>query len=259
MRLFFRGLMSSSVLALAACTHSPQTTKFEANCDFGNVKFSTNFETAHLNGCRKMASNSYELLIAPENTPINPSAWYAFDVSAPAEQVLNLTLVYSEGYHRYPIKKRIGTADWEQIETRPDPKSKTDRHSFTLKTNGDPVRIAAQPIFDTQKHLKWIETISNLEYVNQTTIGQSVENRPIIKLEEVDDPTKPYILIVGRQHPPETTGADALTPFVEAIWGDTQQARNFRTNYNLIVVPLLNPDGVLHGNWRHNMLSLIHI
>lgn len=253
MRVLFWGLLSGSVLALAACTHSPEAAKFDVNCDFGDTKFSTSFEAARLHGCRKTATNTYDLLINPEDSPINPSAWYAFDISAPAEEVLNLTLVYAEGYHRYPIKKRIGAGVWEQIETRPDPKAKTNRHNFTIETDGDPVRIAAQPIFDTAKHLKWVEDMTELEYVNQNTIGQSVENRPIIKLEEVDNPNKPYVLIVGRQHPPETTGADALMPFVEAIWEDTEQAKNFRSQYNLIVVPLLNPDGVFHGNWRHNM------
>lgn len=253
MRIFFWGLLSSSVLGLAACTHSPTTIDFESDCNFGATKFTTEFEAARLNGCRQTSPGTYELLIEPENTPINPSAWYAFDVSAPAGETLNLTLVYSEGYHRYPIKKRLSTGEWEQIEARPDPKAKADRHSFTLETSGTPIRIAAQPIFDTQKHLGWIESMTKLDYVEQSIIGSSVEKRPILKLEEVDDPSKPYVLVVGRQHPPETTGADALIPFVEAVWGDTEQAKRFRSEYNLIVVPLLNPDGVYHGNWRHNM------
>ena len=64
---------------------------------------------------------------------------------------------------------------------------------------------------------------------------------------------KPYVGFVGRQHPPEVTGALALIPFVETVLGDSQLAKNFRDKYDIIIIPNMNPDGVTHGNWRHNM------
>jgi predicted deacylase len=41
--------------------------------------------------------------------------------------------------------------------------------------------------------------------------------------------------------------------FVEEIVGDSNLARSFRKEYRVLVVPLLNPDGVEHGHWRSNM------
>jgi predicted deacylase len=35
--------------------------------------------------------------------------------------------------------------------------------------------------------------------------------------------------------------------------GDSELARNFRQEFKVLLVPLLNPDGLDLGHWRHNM------
>ena len=60
------------------------------------------------------------------------------------------------------------------------------------------------------------------------------------------------IIVIGRLHPPEVTGQFALQSFVESLCADTDSARLFRQNYTVFVVPMMNPDGVDNGHWRHN-------
>ena len=85
-------------------------------------------------------------------------------------------------------------------------------------------------------------------------IGRSVQGRPIYQLMVDAGPKRPaYVVIVSRQHPPETTGSQALMRFVETLVGDTSLARDFRREFAVLLVPLVNPDGVAAGNWRHNM------
>jgi cytosolic carboxypeptidase protein 6 len=60
------------------------------------------------------------------------------------------------------------------------------------------------------------------------------------------------VLIISRQHPPEVTGTMALVAFVEEIAGDSPLAREFRRRFRTHVVPLVNPDCVDLGHWRHN-------
>ena len=62
-----------------------------------------------------------------------------------------------------------------------------------------------------------------------------------------------WLVVLGRMHPPEITGALALFPFVERLLSDSPLAIRFRSKYNILVVPNINPDGVQAGNWRHNM------
>ena len=74
-------------------------------------------------------------------------------------------------------------------------------------------------------------------------------------LEGVTDETKdkPYVVLIGRQHPPEVTGALALMPFVEETLSQDKLSTAFLEKFNLLIVPLVNPDGVVAGNWRFNM------
>jgi hypothetical protein len=44
-----------------------------------------------------------------------------------------------------------------------------------------------------------------------------------------------------------------MKAFVETICSDSELAKEFRAEYNTYVVPLMNPDGVNNGHWRHNM------
>ena len=44
-----------------------------------------------------------------------------------------------------------------------------------------------------------------------------------------------------------------MRSFVGAVLGDSALARSFRDRYSVIIIPLINPDGVALGHWRHNV------
>jgi predicted deacylase len=44
-----------------------------------------------------------------------------------------------------------------------------------------------------------------------------------------------------------------MRPFVDTVLADTPLARQFRDRYTIIISPLINPDGVALGHWRHNV------
>ena len=64
---------------------------------------------------------------------------------------------------------------------------------------------------------------------------------------------KPYVVWVGRQHPPEVTGALALMPFSEEVLSGAELSEAFLEQFNVLIIPMINPDGVVNGNWRFNM------
>ena len=82
-------------------------------------------------------------------------------------------------------------------------------------------------------------------------VGKSVQGRPIILAETADRPE--FILMIGRQHPPEVTGAIAMQSFIDTVLGDSDLAHRFRERFKLGIVPVMNPDGVAAGHWRHNV------
>ena len=60
------------------------------------------------------------------------------------------------------------------------------------------------------------------------------------------------LLLLGRQHPPEVTGAIAMMSFVERLMKADELASQFREQVAIVMYPLVNPDGVDKGYWRHN-------
>lgn len=60
------------------------------------------------------------------------------------------------------------------------------------------------------------------------------------------------VVILSRQHPPEVTGFMALQAFLDKVLDNSPLSREFLDRYRLLVFPLMNPDGVDLGHWRHN-------
>ena len=86
------------------------------------IKFSNQFDGARLNGVSQQNDSTYRLRFTPENSPINNSAYYAFDVLSNKKQNLYLQFSYPDTYtHRY-VPKIYQNGVWnkaleEQIDT----------------------------------------------------------------------------------------------------------------------------------------------
>jgi murein tripeptide amidase MpaA len=61
---------------------------------------------------------------------------------------------------------------------------------------------------------------------------------------------KPCIVISARVHPGETNASWIMKGCIEYLVGDSEGARRLRSQYVLKIVPMLNPDGVIVGNYR---------
>lgn len=199
---------------------------------------------------------SFNIRITPENEPINPSPWYAFRVSPKQSGELIINMGYTKAAHRYRPKRSEDAVNWRLIDTdRISERGRGKKVKLRVKINDTPFIIAAQELFLIDTYDDWIDDIVRRVSLKKQTIGASVEDRPIIAVKsepDVDRKKKEYVLFVGRQHPPEVTGAFAMLPFLETIFADTMLANKFRDHFHIIAVPLMNPDGVVRGHWRHN-------
>ncbi|CAE8706072.1 unnamed protein product, partial [Polarella glacialis] len=63
-------------------------------------------------------------------------------------------------------------------------------------------------------------------------------------------PAKPVIVITARQHPGEVVGSWACQGLLKFLLGPTPAARRLREDFVFHVVPMVNVDGVVHGNSR---------
>ena len=57
-------------------------------------------------------------------------------------------------------------------------------------------------------------------------------------------------MISSRVHPGESNASFIMEGFIDFIMSDQPEARSLREKYVFKVVPMLNPDGVIVGNYR---------
>lgn len=226
--------------------------------------FSNQFDGARLNGVAHDSLDHYTLLITAENTPINSSPWYAFKVWGKTQKEITLRLSYQDSRSRYyPKVSRDGihfkTLDSTRF-TAINPgegafniKSAPEMVELAINVDEQPTWITAQELYDSSRVQQWVDSLSQQSFTTNYSIGKSSEGRPITLMEVNEGNSKKALIIISRQHPPEVTGFLAMKAFMETLTGPTEQAKAFRQHFTIFNAPLMNPDGVDNGHWRHNM------
>ncbi len=228
------------------------------------VYFSNDFDGARLNKIERTGENSYTILITPENAPVNMSPWYAFKVWSKKKKEIFVRLTYPDfAKHRYsPLISKDGRK-WKPLESSRiteeekgtgdfGPESRPQRIVMRLKPGKKPLWISAQEL-QTSKHVfAWMEKLAKKRKLKTEEIGRSKEGKPLRMLSIGNPDSKKMILVISRQHPPEVTGYFAMQAFVEKIADRSKLSKQFRREFVVYVVPLMNPDGVDAGHWRHN-------
>ena len=60
-------------------------------------------------------------------------------------------------------------------------------------------------------------------------------------------------MICARVHPGESNSSYMMQGFIRAILGQSLQAKELRKRCVFKIIPMVNPDGVIVGNYRTNM------
>ena len=222
-----------------------------------SLSFSNEFSGARMNDAYKVGENHYRVHIDPENTPINKSPWYAFQIISAYPRNITVELQYHDATHRYRPKLSTNGKDWMPLDTLLIQEyDSSSRVMLQLNINSDTTWISAGELITPNIIKQWIEDLEQkYPYIQVTTIGTSTEGRPIQQLnitQANNNQTRGIMIAIGRQHPPEITGQLALMSFINKICDNSSLSRLFRENFEVIVIPMANPDGVEHGHWRHN-------
>jgi hypothetical protein len=242
--------LSFLALLLTACTSKNESVNAQT-CNSGNVTLSADFSNGRMDECKSLGNSEYFITLKPENTPINSSPWYAFKIQAKQSTTIKVTMIVQGDKHRYLPKISHDGKTW-QLQPY---KIKGKRLIMNIDASQNAVYISGQEIINNQYYVDWAKSLQNEVKVSHDVLGKSTQGRPIYKIESKSN-SKEWLVVLGRQHPPEVTGALALFPFVETLLADNDLANQFRDKYNVLVIPNINPDGVFMGNWRHNANGL---
>lgn len=213
------------------------------------------FDGARYNDFYHVAGDTFEVVIRPENYPINNSAWYAFQLWTEDPRQITIRLRYEGGRHRYHPKFRFHQdAEWIPVDSsRYRYGSQTDRAEFDIFLDSEGLTVAAQELINVRSLQTWLTKMADHSSVKVGVAGYSHQQREIPYLFVSDAPDKNHLLFVfGRQHPPEVPGSLAMKAFLERMLEEDHLASEFRKVATVLAYPLMNPDGVYLGHWRHN-------
>lgn len=237
------------VLGFAPELAAAEVVVTESYCQVEHVRIEYDFPAARVDGCLTREDGRIVVQTAPEDEPINPSPWYAFRISAPTTTEVAIEIeALGRGMARYNPKASIDRKSWRNL-----PHEKVDDAIlFNLTVGPEPTYVAGQEIFTNRDYIRWLDEVNAKAGGVIFNLGQSAQQRPIPAMEKTSPGNSEWLILIGRQHPPELTGAMALRAFVAEVFNGSELSQAFLKRYNVLLAPNLNPDGVALGHWRHS-------
>ncbi|MDC6366072.1 MULTISPECIES: M14 family metallopeptidase [Flavobacteriaceae] len=217
---------------------------------------SNEFQGARLNDFKKVNDSTVAVFINPENKPINNSAYYAFLLWSEVKRDIYLNFKYPAEYkHRYRPKIKTVSGVWRKLSKKNIVRNGNEAIA-KIRVGKTPVLISAQELSTSKDTEKWINSLieGKEDHVHLLSAGKSKFQRdiPVLDIYKDSKQGKPIVVLLTRQHPPEITGYFAYQFFLETILSESNLSKTFLEKYRVLAFPIVNPDGVDMGNWRHN-------
>lgn len=222
------------------------------SCSTAAAKIAFDFEGASQSRCVIKGEREFSIVISPEHAPpINPSAWYGFRYEARPGDNLVIHLDYLIGKHRYPPKL---TSKQGSTLLAVSQANEGKTASFTLPAGKG--RVSGQEVFDAARYDDLYDRLERSRHVKRFDIGQSHDGHRLTALQMGNPQAAHLVVLLGRAHPPEISGAVAMEAFLEEVASAYDQGEIDLERVQVLAVPLLNPDGVIRGHWRANLGGL---
>lgn len=219
------------------------------------LTFDARFDGGRLHGLTKLNDNTYRVYSAPYAEPVNKSPYFAFKIVAEKTQYITIEFDYLAPYtHRYIPKLSKDGKQWTPIDTANLITTAQGKVQLKLTVDSVPLWVAAQEVITSADMNQWIaDRQRDYPYLTTEVVGKSSLGKPITALNSISDSSQQTVVLIARQHPPEVPGGFfGFQAFFNTVMGDTPLAQQFRKQFNILTIPLVNPDGADMGNWRHN-------
>ena len=108
---------------------------------------------------------------------------------------------------------------------------------------------------DLQKYLQLLE--DKCKYITRETLCYTILGNPCdiltITSQNRRKTVKKGIVLTSRVHPGETVGSWMIKGTIDFLTSEDPIAKSLRDEFVFKIVPMLNPDGVIQGNYRASM------
>uniref|UniRef100_A0A8D2JQ28 AGBL carboxypeptidase 3 n=1 Tax=Sciurus vulgaris TaxID=55149 RepID=A0A8D2JQ28_SCIVU len=251
------------------------------NCD-NTLMFEARFESGNLQKVVKVAEYEYQLTVRPDLFTNKHTQWYYFQVTnTQAETAYRFTIVnftkpsslYNRGMRPlfYSDKEaKAHNIGWQrigdQIRYYRNNLGQEGRHFFSLTWtfqfphNKDTCYFAHCYPYTYTNLQEYLSGINNdpvrskfckIRVLCHTLARNMVYVLTITTpLKNSDSRKRKAVILTARVHPGETNSSWIMKGFLDYILGDSSDAQLLRDTFIFKVVPMLNPDGVIVGNYR---------
>jgi len=221
---------------------------------FDQFSFDNLFDGARLNGMIQQDESTFKAIISPENFPVNNSAWFAFRMKSETPADIRIVLEYKDGAHRYIPKYSYDKINWIPVDTLSIKYMSEKEVIFPFHLDSRPVYLSGQELVTSSDVFDYCSKLAERKDIELGSYGSSIGGRNLFYLDMFQDKPerKPLLIIMGRAHPPELSGHFAMQAYLETILENNVLANAFRKKFRILVFPMINPDGVDMGHWRHN-------
>ncbi|KAL4692307.1 hypothetical protein H8959_016117, partial [Pygathrix nigripes] len=246
------------------------------------LMFEARFESGNLQKVVKVAEYEYQLTVRPDLFTSKHTQWYYFQVTnMRAGIVYRFTIVnftkpaslYSRGMRPLFYSEKEAKAHhigWQrigdQIKYYRNNPGQDGRHYFSLTWtfqfphNKDTCYFAHCYPYTYTNLQEYLSGINNdpvrskfckIRVLCHTLARNMVYILTITTpLKNSDSRKRKAVILTARVHPGETNSSWIMKGFLDYILGNSSDAQLLRDTFVFKVVPMLNPDGVIVGNYR---------
>merc|ERR1712232_888028 len=253
--------------------------------------FESRFECGNLRRAVKVYDFEYDLILNPDYNTKTHTQWYCFRVSNTRGNqeyrfnIINMvkpTSVYNEGMRPLLYSATEAACHgvgwfrggeniiYYQNGVRPKAKNGTNYYTLTFTVefqhDADTVYFAhcyPYSYTDLQEDLRLLESDPNMarrfrrRKPCDTLAGNACDLITITSF--CSDPaairTRRAVVITARVHPGESNASWVMKGMLDYLTGASLDARILRDNFVFKIIPMLNPDGVIVGNYRCSLVG----
>ena len=218
----------------------------------------TAFENANLTDWR-VRGDTVEARIR-RDTHSDAYRWYSFRLRGGEGRPIRIRLLNAGGAsaapawsYNQPVVSADSGATWRRIRVAQYDDS---IFSFTMVPGSDDEWIAYSPTYDFTRWLELVEEVRAHPRVAEVRqVGRTLEGRPLHMLILRAPGTEPDTAVwaIARQHPSETAGSFMAEGFLRWLLSDAPAAASLLERTEVRLLGFMNPDGVVHGNYRGNL------
>ncbi|CAF4990026.1 unnamed protein product, partial [Rotaria sp. Silwood1] len=234
--------------------------------------FESRFEGGNLRQVRRLGQFEYELILRPDLYTRRHTQWYYFRVQ---NMIANITyrfrmqiLLFSE------VNAKKECRGWYRVGHHIN-YSETKQHSYNnllldkdinyyeldfqleFTHSGDTCYIAhcyPYTYTDLKDDLEYLTNTRSREIFRRDILCESQAGNSCFIITVTDESIplhkKKFVFITARIHPGETNSSYMMRGLLEFITSDDKTAQKLRSELVFKIIPMLNPDGVIVGNYR---------